>query len=175
MRVLLKVAHFFAQVAFCRFQGCAFARSPEPSGLIGRPNRRTKLALPPARRTIGVDGLCVLAHNDNKAVSREVSCMGFLAKMALYWSCDCCKAEWFADSEKAPRQCPSCHSRRWNHGMILDADLYAQSLRVVHLNPYRKPISFRQHAGLVRANAQRAAEARWRAKTAQETQQPSQT
>jgi hypothetical protein len=80
--------------------------------------------------------------------------MGFLAKMALHWSCDRCKAEWFAGSEKAPRQCPKC--------------------RVVHLNPYRKPISFRQHAGLMRANAQKAAAARWGAKTAPETQQPSQ-
>jgi hypothetical protein len=121
------------------------------------------------RWAIGVDGICAMAHNDTKAVSREVLCMGFLARMALFWSCDCCKAEWFAGSEKAPRQCPSCHSRRWNDGALVNADLYAQSLRVIHLNPYRKPITSRQHAGLVRANAQRAAAARWRAKAAPET------
>jgi len=88
--------------------------------------------------------------------------MGFLAKMALHWRCDRCKAEWFADSDVGPRQCPSCRSRRWNDGALLDADLYLQSLRLVYLNPYRKPMSGRQCAALQRANAKRAADARWK-------------
>jgi hypothetical protein len=67
--------------------------------------------------------------------------MGFLAKMALYWRCDRCKEEWFADSDVGPRQCPFCHSRRWNDGALLDADLYLQSLRLVYLNPHRKPLA----------------------------------
>ena len=40
--------------------------------------------------------------------------MGLVAKMAIYWSCDVCKAEWFADSDRGPRQCPKCGSRKWN-------------------------------------------------------------
>lgn len=147
---------------------------PATSGPDQPTHRQTTRRETQARQTIGVDEICVLAHNDTKDVSSEVRCMGFLAKMALFWSCDACKAEWYLASEKAPRQCPTCHSRRWNNGALLDADLYAKSRRIVHLNPHRKPISFLQHAGLVRANAQKAAEARWRTKTAPDTQQPSQ-
>jgi hypothetical protein len=90
--------------------------------------------------------------------------MGFLGKMALHWSCDVCKEVWVATSEWGPRQCPFCHSRRWNYGDLLEADLYLKSLRIIHLNPYRKPMKGRQKAALVRANAIRAAKARWKGK-----------
>ena len=50
--------------------------------------------------------------------------MGLVARMAPYWSCDVCKQEWFANSSYGPRQCPKCHSRKWNDGMVRDADLY---------------------------------------------------
>jgi hypothetical protein len=76
--------------------------------------------------------------------------VGFVARMAPYWSCDVCKEEWFADSGTGPRQCPKCGSRKWNDGMVRDADLYLKALVVRHLNPYRRPLTFRQKAALQR-------------------------
>jgi hypothetical protein len=76
--------------------------------------------------------------------------MGLIARMAAFWICDDCKAEWYASTDSGPRQCPSCRSRRWNDGELALADLYARSLRIVHLNPYRKPITVRQKAALLR-------------------------
>ena len=70
--------------------------------------------------------------------------MALIARMAPFWTCDSCKAEWYADTYKGPRQCPKCGSREWNDGMVKDADLYARSLGWVVLNPYRKPLSLKQ-------------------------------
>jgi hypothetical protein len=81
--------------------------------------------------------------------------MGLIARMAVFWVCDRCKAEWHADTETGPRQCPSCKSRRWNDGEVALADLYANSLRIVHLNPYRKALTVRQKASLLRRKAVR--------------------
>ena len=83
--------------------------------------------------------------------------MGLIARMAAFWVCDCCKAEWYVERDTAPRQCPSCKSRRWNDGEVALADLYANSLRIVHLNPYRKPLTVRQKASLLRRKAARRA------------------
>lgn len=84
--------------------------------------------------------------------------MGLVARMAPYWSCDVCREEWFADSETGPRQCPKCGSRRWNDGMLAQADLYQKALVVRHLNPYRRPLSLRQKAALLQIAANRRAE-----------------
>jgi hypothetical protein len=84
--------------------------------------------------------------------------MGLVPKMALYWSCDVCKEEWFADSDIGPRQCPFCCSRKWNDGLIGRADLFLKSRVVVHLNPYRRFLSLRQKAALMRIAANRRAE-----------------
>jgi hypothetical protein len=84
--------------------------------------------------------------------------MGLVAKMAVYWTCDQCKGEWFADSDSGPRQCPKCGSRKWNDGMVSQADLYQKALVVRHLNPYRRPLSIRQKAGLMRIAANKRAE-----------------
>lgn len=89
--------------------------------------------------------------------------MGLVARMAPYWSCDVCNAEWFADSETGPRQCPKCGSRKWNDGMVRDADLYQSALVIRHLNPYRRPLSFRQKAALQRIAARKRAESERRA------------
>ena len=70
--------------------------------------------------------------------------MSLIARMAAFWVCEQCKAQWFAHTDYAPRQCPSCGSRRWNDGEVGMADLYAASLRIVHLNPYRKLLSVKQ-------------------------------
>jgi len=94
--------------------------------------------------------------------------MGLIARMAPYWQCDVCSWEWFADSEVGPRQCPKCGSRKWNDGMVRDADLYQQALVVRHLNPYRRCLSLRQKASLMRIAANKRAEsARKAAQTAQ--------
>lgn len=79
--------------------------------------------------------------------------MGLIARMSVFWVCDCCKAEWHADTDTGPRQCPRCKSRRWNDGEVALADMYADSLRIVHLNPYRKPLSVKQKASLLRRKA----------------------
>lgn len=84
--------------------------------------------------------------------------MGLIARMAPYWQCDVCSAEWFADGERGPRQCPTCGSRKWNDGMMRDADLYRQSLVFRHLNPYRRSLSVGQKAALQRIAANRRAE-----------------
>jgi hypothetical protein len=84
--------------------------------------------------------------------------MGLVMKMAPYWSCDVCKEEWFAESETGPRQCPKCGSRKWNDGMARDADLYQQALIVRHLNPYRRPLTYRQKAALTRIVANKRTE-----------------
>jgi len=84
--------------------------------------------------------------------------MGLVARMATYWHCDECGAEWFADSENGPRQCRKCGSRKWNDGMVRDANRYLSSLVVRHLNPYRRPLSVRQKAGLMGIAANRRAE-----------------
>jgi hypothetical protein len=84
--------------------------------------------------------------------------MALIARMAPYWQCDVCSAEWFVDSESGPRQCPKCGSRKWNDGMVRDADLLLKSLVVRHLNPYRRPLSFRQKAALQRMAANGRAE-----------------
>lgn len=76
--------------------------------------------------------------------------MAMIMKMAAFWLCECCKAEWFVESEKAPRQCPKCGSRRWNEGEAEQVDRYLRSLTIRHLNPYRKPLSFRQKAAILR-------------------------
>jgi hypothetical protein len=78
--------------------------------------------------------------------------------MALYWRCDACKEEWFADSDIGPRQCPKCRSRKWNDGMVGSADLFLKSRVITHLNPYRRPLSFRQKAALMRIAAYKRAE-----------------
>jgi hypothetical protein len=80
--------------------------------------------------------------------------MGLTARMAAFWLCECCSAEWFMASEKAPRQCPKCGSRRWNDGEVSKADLYLRALRIVHLNPYRRPLSFKQKAAIRRRKAE---------------------
>jgi rubredoxin len=84
--------------------------------------------------------------------------MALIARMAPYWQCDVCSWEWFADSESGPRQCAKCGSRKWNDGMVKDADLYQQALVVRHLNPYRRPLTARQQAALVRIATMRRAE-----------------
>jgi hypothetical protein len=76
--------------------------------------------------------------------------MSLIARMAAFWVCEQCKAEWFAHTDYAPRQCPSCGSRRWNDGEVALADRYAASLRIVHLNPYRKLLSVKQKAAMLR-------------------------
>jgi hypothetical protein len=81
--------------------------------------------------------------------------MGMIARMAPYWLCDRCSWEWFAESASGPRQCPKCGSRKWNDGMVRDADLYQQALVVRVLNPYRRPLSYRQEAALMRIAAKR--------------------
>jgi hypothetical protein len=53
---------------------------------------------------------------------------------------------------------PKCGSRKWNDGMVKDADLYQQALVVRHLNPYRRPLSLRQQATLVRIASNRKGE-----------------
>jgi hypothetical protein len=83
--------------------------------------------------------------------------MGLVAKMALYWKCDACGWEWFADSETGPRQCKKCGSRGWNDGMVREADLYQRALVIRHLNPYRKVLTLRQKAALTRIAASRRA------------------
>ena len=83
--------------------------------------------------------------------------MGLVAKMALYWKCDACGEEWFADSETGPRQCKKCGSRGWNDGMVREADLYQRALVIRHLNPYRKALTLRQKAALTRLAASRRA------------------
>lgn len=99
------------------------------------------------------------AHTDDKIVSGRVTTMGLIARMAAFWVCDCCKAEWHVDTETGPRQCPSCKSRRWNDGEVALADLYANSLRIVHLNPYRKPLTVKQKASILRRKAAKRAAA----------------
>lgn len=84
--------------------------------------------------------------------------MGLVARMAPYWVCDVCAFEWFADSESGPRQCPHCRSRKWNDGMVSQADLYQKALVVRHLNPYRRPLSVGQKAALGRIAANKRAE-----------------
>ena len=84
--------------------------------------------------------------------------MGLVVRMAPYWCCDVCEDEWVAVSETGPRQCPKCHSRKWNDGMVRDADLYQKALVIRHLNPYRRPLSFRQKAALTRIASKRRAE-----------------
>ena len=84
--------------------------------------------------------------------------MGMVARMAPFWSCDECEEEWFADSDIGPRQCPKCGSRKWNDGMVRDADLYLKALVIRHLNPYRRVLSVRQKAGLMQIAADRRAE-----------------
>jgi hypothetical protein len=79
--------------------------------------------------------------------------MGLIARMAVYWVCDRCQAEWPVVSETGPRQCRSCKSRSWNDGEVALADAYARALRIVHLNPYRKPLSVKQKASLLRRKA----------------------
>ena len=107
---------------------------------------------------IAVDAEAERAHTDGKEVIREVSAMGLVVRMAPFWTCDSCKAEWYADTYKGPRQCPKCGSRGWNDGMVKDADLYARSVRWVVLNPYRKPLSVKQQESLrQRVAARRAA------------------
>ena len=76
--------------------------------------------------------------------------MALIARMATFWKCDECSEEWFANSESGPRQCPKCGSRKWNDGMVRDADLYRQALVVRHLNPYRRALSVGQKAALQR-------------------------
>jgi hypothetical protein len=83
--------------------------------------------------------------------------MGLIARMAPFWVCERCGAEWYVERDTAPRQCPTCKSRRWNDGEVALAKLYADSLRIVHLNPYRKPLSVKQKASLVRRKAARRA------------------
>jgi hypothetical protein len=80
--------------------------------------------------------------------------MAIVMKMAPFWMCEVCKAEWFMSTDKAPRQCLKCGSRRWNDGEIAQADLYFKSLIIRHLNPYRKPLSCRQKAAILRRKAQ---------------------
>lgn len=79
--------------------------------------------------------------------------MGLIAKMAAFWFCDQCKAEWYAATDTGPRQCPNCKSRKWNDYEIGLADVYASSLRIRHLNPYRKPITVKQKAAYLRRKA----------------------
>lgn len=81
--------------------------------------------------------------------------MAIIMRMAAFWQCECCKAEWYMDSEKAPRQCPKCGSRKWNEGEAAQVELYLRSLTVRHLNPYRKPLSYRQKAVILRRKAER--------------------
>jgi hypothetical protein len=75
-----------------------------------------------------------------------------IMRMAAFWRCENekCQNEWFMESEKAPRQCPKCGSRRWNEGEAEQVDRYLRSLTIRHLNPYRKPLSFRQKAAILR-------------------------
>lgn len=84
--------------------------------------------------------------------------MALIAKMAPFWKCDACGNEWAVASERTPRQCRSCGSRRWNDGMVGEADQLLRSLVVRHLNPYRRPLSVRQKAALMRIAANRRAE-----------------
>jgi len=84
--------------------------------------------------------------------------MSLIARMAPFWQCDVCSWEWFTDSESGPRQYPKCGSRKWNDGMVRQADLYREALVVRHLNPYRRPLSVRQQAALVRIASNRRAE-----------------
>jgi hypothetical protein len=83
--------------------------------------------------------------------------MGLIAKMALYWRCDVCKEEWFADSDRGPRQCPICSSRKWNDSLVGRADLFLRSRVITHLNPYRRFLTVRQKAALMRIAAKKRA------------------
>ena len=94
-------------------------------------------------------------HPDYRIVSSRRWIVGLVARMAPYWVCDECSAEWFADSEQGPRQCPKCRSRKWNDGMVRDADLYLKALVVRYLNPYRRLLSVPQKAALQRIAANR--------------------
>ena len=84
--------------------------------------------------------------------------MSLVARMAPYWQCDVCSWEWYADTETGPRQCPKCGTRKWNDGLVRQADLYREALVVRYLNPYRRPLSIRQQAALVRIASNRRAE-----------------
>ena len=84
--------------------------------------------------------------------------MGLVAKMAIYWRCDVCEGEWFAGSDVGPRQCSICGSRKWNDGLVGRADLFLRSRVITHLNPLRRPLSFRQKAALMRIAANKRAE-----------------
>jgi hypothetical protein len=84
--------------------------------------------------------------------------MGLVVKMAIHWHCDVCKEEWVADSDIGPRQCPYCGSRKWNDGLVGSADLFLKSRVITHLNPYRRPLSLRQKAALMRIAANKRAE-----------------
>jgi hypothetical protein len=106
-----------------------------------------------------VDAKSDRAHTDNEFLIQRCEAMGLIARMAAFWVCDRCKAEWYVDRDRGPRQCPSCKSRRWNDGEVALADLYADSLRIVHLNPYRKPLTVKQKASLLRRKATRRAAA----------------
>lgn len=84
--------------------------------------------------------------------------MGLVAKMAPYWQCDRCGFEWYADGETGPRQCKKCGSRGWNDGLVRSADLLLKSLAIRHLDPYRRTLSFRQKAALMRIASNKRAE-----------------
>jgi hypothetical protein len=84
--------------------------------------------------------------------------MSLVARMAPYWQCDLCNCEWYADSKTGPRQCPKCGSRKWNDGMVREADLYRKALVMRYLNPHRRPLSIRQQAVLLRIATNRRAE-----------------
>jgi hypothetical protein len=84
--------------------------------------------------------------------------MSLVARMAAYWQCDLCAWEWYADTETGPRQCPKCGTRKWNDGMVHQANLYQKALVLRYLNPYRRPLSIRQQAALMRIASSRRAE-----------------
>jgi hypothetical protein len=79
--------------------------------------------------------------------------MAVVMRMAAHWACEVCKQEWFMHSEKGPRQCPKCGSRKWNDGEVAQADLLAHAVTLRHLNPYRRPLSVRQRAAILRRKA----------------------
>ncbi len=97
--------------------------------------------------------------------------MALIARMAPYWVCDVCSAEWYADTHNGPRQCPECGSRKWNDGMVRQADLYQQALAVRQLNPYRRFLTVRQKAALMRIAANRRAESEKKAARRDEAEQ----
>jgi hypothetical protein len=56
------------------------------------------------------------------------------------------------ESEKGPRQCPKCGSRRWNDGEVAQADLLLRAFTFRHLNPIEGLLAFDSEPRSLRRN-----------------------